>query len=141
MSEDRDLAIARKEASKREGVSGQVLVARSHSGTEWVALENVRCFVAEQKYVRVHHLNGSVLLNASLRSLLRQFGGRFVRVHRNALVSLPHVQRLVSRATGTVVCLQGISYTPKVSRRVLASLRDRLQRPRPHTLEGAEKGG
>ena len=59
-----------------------------------VPVENVLCFVADQKYVTVHHTGGELLVDESLKDLEQEFAGRFLRVHRNALVAVNQVERL-----------------------------------------------
>ena len=44
-----------------------------------VPLENVLCFVADQKYVTVHHTGGELLVDESLKDLEQEFAGRFLQ--------------------------------------------------------------
>lgn len=105
------------------------LVNESHRGVETAAVDDVRCFVAEQKYVRAVHDDGSLLISDTLKDLEVEFGARFLRVHRNALVSLAHVQALHRGDDDTwQVELEGVEERPSVSRRHLSALKEKLGR-------------
>ncbi len=65
--------------------------AKSHRGIELIPVDDVRYFMADQKYVTVRYKNGETLVDETLKGLEAEFGERFVRVHRNALVSIAHV--------------------------------------------------
>ena len=101
--------------------------AKSHRGMELVPVEEVRYFVADQKYVTAVHAGGQLLIDDTLKELEDQLGDRFLRVHRNALVAIAHVQGLEREDSGQYrVRLSGIEEGPVVSRRHLASVRKRL---------------
>jgi two-component system response regulator AlgR len=104
------------------------LVSESHRGVETVPIDEVRCFVAEQKYVRAVHPEGSLLLTETLKELEEEFAGRFLRVHRKALVALAHISGL-SRENGDSwsVDLDGVEEQPAVSRRHLPDVKETLR--------------
>jgi len=116
-------------AGLQEGDAGRAhIVSETHNGVEMVAIEDLRCFVAEQKYVRAVHPDGSLLIPETLKELEQEFGGQFVRVHRNALVALAHIAGLRrDAAEGWRVELAGVEESPGVSRRHLAVLKERLK--------------
>jgi two-component system response regulator AlgR len=94
-----------------------------------VEVAEVRLLQADQKYVSAIHPGGSLLLDESLRDIEHEFGSRFLRIHRNALVATAHVTALVRLAGGgTGVCLAGVAVRPQVSRRHLAMVRAALER-------------
>ena len=104
-------------------------VNESLRGVETAAVGEVRCLIAEQKYVRVVHPEGSLLVPDSLKELELEFGGRFLRVHRNALVSLAHVEALHRGSDDTwTVALDGVDERPAVSRRHLSEVKTKLGR-------------
>lgn len=76
------------------------LSARTHKGIELIPLEQVIHFVADNKYVTLRHTQGETLLDESLKSLEDEFGERFLRIHRNALVSRKHIERLQRHPNG-----------------------------------------
>jgi two-component system response regulator AlgR len=103
----------------------------SRSGTELrlVEVAEVRLLQADHKYVSAIHPGGSLLLDESLREIEHEFGNRFLRIHRNALVATAHVTGLARLAEGgTGVCLAGVAERPQVSRRHLAAVRAVLER-------------
>ena len=105
------------------------LSARSHAGTRLVPIADVRLLQAEQKYVTAWFPGGSLLLDESLRDIEEEFPGRFLRVHRNALVALEHVSGLRRHVSGeSVVMLRGIDLVAAVSRRHLHEVREALEK-------------
>jgi two-component system response regulator AlgR len=114
--------------SAGEGGRSQ-LSSESHRGMEMIAVSDVRCFIAEQKYVKVCYPEGSMLITDSLKDLEQEFGNELLRVHRNALVALAHVVRLRRDHTaGWCVELDGVEIKPRVSRRHLSGVKERLRR-------------
>jgi two-component system response regulator AlgR len=99
----------------------------THRGLETLPVSDIRCFVAEQKYVSAIGAGVELLLPDTLKDLEREFDGRFVRVHRNALVALEHIVRLHrDDQSGWCVVLEGIAQQPAVSRRHLAQVKQAL---------------
>ena len=99
----------------------------SHRGMEMVRVDQVRCFVAGQKYVAVHHPGGELLIPDSLKELELEFP-ELLRVHRNALVALDYVTGLRREEDGHwCVELQDCAVSPQVSRRHLAAVKERLR--------------
>ena len=93
-----------------------------------VPVENVLCFIADQKYVTVCHTGGELLIDESLKDLEQEFAGRFLRVHRNALVAVAQVERLEKDEAGHLqVYLRGRAEPLEVSRRLIAEVRERLR--------------
>ncbi len=108
--------------------------ARSHlcaqlgGRLQLVPLGEVRYFRADQKYVSVRHSGGEVVIEASLKSLEEEFGARFMRVHRNALVALEHVLALEKDAEGRCLLrLSEIDESIEVSRRHQSAVRRALK--------------
>ncbi len=107
----------------------QHVCARVGHELKLIPIDEVLYFQADQKYVRVRHPQGDNLIDDSLISLEREFGDRFVRIHRSALVALAYIDALEKTADGhTLVRLRGDdedSHLP-ISRRHLATVRRRL---------------
>lgn len=101
--------------------------ANTRRGVELVALDDVRYFAADHKYVTAYHIQGELLIDETLKELEAEFGERFVRVHRNALVSLQHIEAMEKTEQGYIVRLLDIDATPTVSRRHVSPLREKLQ--------------
>lgn len=103
------------------------ITAKTLRGVELIAVDDIRCFVADQKYVTAHHVGGETLIDDTLKELEEEFSSRFVRVHRNALVSLRHIEGLERRSDGYFeVLLEGLKLRPLVSRRHASKLRELL---------------
>ena len=95
---------------------------------ELVAIEDVRYFKAEHKYVTVGSPAGQLLIEDSLNSLEEEFGDRFLRVHRNALVALAHVRAMERDVDGhNVVRLADVEEVLEVSRRMTSTVRQVLK--------------
>ncbi len=105
----------------------RVLCARLRGNLRLIPLEDVFYLQAEEKYVVVHHVHGEDLIEESLRSLEEEFGTRFVRIHRNCLVSRERLQELRRTAAGQVqAVLRGVAQPLEVSRRCVAALKAEL---------------
>lgn len=106
----------------------QHISAKTRHGLELVPIQDVRCFVADHKYVTVYHTRGELLVDDTLKELEDEFGERFVRIHRNALVALPYVEGMERAAHGHYCLrLQGTPHKPVISRRHVTELRRQLQ--------------
>lgn len=104
------------------------LTSESRRGLEMAAVDHVRCFIAEQKYVRAVHPGGSLLLTETLKELEEEFAGRFQRVHRNALVARSYISGLHRDGEDRwTVSLEGVEERPAVSRRHLSALKESLR--------------
>ncbi|MBF8778488.1 LytR/AlgR family response regulator transcription factor [Pseudomonas fulva] len=103
--------------------------ARTRKGIELIPLGQVIYFIADHKYVTLRHDGGEVLLDEPLKALEDEFDGRFVRIHRNALVALERIERLQRTPLGHFQLflrgLEGDALT--VSRRHVAGLRKIMQ--------------
>lgn len=52
-----------------------------------IPIQEIRYFIAEQKYITIHHAHGTDLIDESLKDLSVEFAERFIRIHRNSLVA------------------------------------------------------
>lgn len=102
--------------------------AKTRRGVELIPLDDVRYFLADQKYVTVYHRGGEHLLDETLKELEEEFVGRFVRVHRNSLVSIKHIAALERNAQGQYqVRFVDADACPVVSRRHVSDLKELLK--------------
>ena len=100
------------------------ICARTRGKVELIPIENVYYFLADQKYVSVAYPQGEVLIEEALKSLEDEFGERFVRIHRNALVAREQIQGLEKKADGShVLLLRDSGQQLEISRRHVASIR------------------
>lgn len=106
----------------------QYIAARTHRGMELIALADIYYFTADQKYVKVRHKNGVVLIDETLKDLEHEFEGMMFRIHRNALVNLEYLDLLETVDSGQYqVRFRGMKETLAVSRRHLPMLREKIQ--------------
>ncbi|MBO1530395.1 response regulator transcription factor [Psychrobacter sp. F1192] len=102
--------------------------ARTHRGVELIKLKDIYYFTADQKYVKVRHKDGVVLIDETLKELEEEFGDRLFRVHRNAIINLSFLDYLETIDSGQYqVRFKGIDEALAVSRRHLPSLREKIQ--------------
>lgn len=100
------------------------ICARVRGNLQLIPIENIIYFLAEHKYVTICHEEGEVLIEESLKTLEKEFSGRFVRIHRNALVARDRLTGLEKNAPDhALVRLRGTDRKLEVSRRNLAALR------------------
>jgi two-component system response regulator AlgR len=104
------------------------IAAKHREGLRLIPLDEVQFFFAEQKYTTVRHLKGEDLIEDSLRALEEEFGSSFVRIHRNALVSVRYLEGIERNAEGQYfVRLRGCEAPLQVSRRMASELRERFR--------------
>jgi two-component system, LytTR family, response regulator AlgR len=126
--------LTRPQLQKLAADSGQPAERRTHiaarhrEGLRLIPIEEVIYFFAEQKYTTVHHAKGTDLIEDSLRSLEEEFGSAFVRIHRNALVSVRFMDGIERNSPGSYfVRLRGCQAPLPVSRRMASELRERFR--------------
>lgn len=104
------------------------LCVHQHGELRLIPLAAVAYFQADHKYTTVRHDAGEALLDESLVALEREFGERFVRVHRNALAAADRLAGLERLEDGRMgLRLSGVPDVLEVSRRHLAAVRGRLR--------------
>ncbi len=107
-----------------EGRQRSHICAHHRGNLILVPVEEIYYFQADHKYIVVRHKGGEVLIDESLKSLEEEFGDRFTRIHRNALVSNAHIQTLEKSADGHhYIRLRGVEEGLAVSRRQLSVVR------------------
>ncbi len=123
---DEVAAEARLEQQRRH------VCAHAHGELKLIPVDEVTSFIADQKYVSVDHDNGSDLIDDSLKSLEAEFGDRFVRIHRGALVNVARIDRVERNTEGKsrVVFRDDSQVEDKeliISRRHVAEVKRRLK--------------
>ena len=109
----------------------QALVISERGRTLRVPLGEVLYLKAELKYLTVRTAEASYVLDGSLNQIEERFAGRFLRIHRNALVARNAMRALVrhcdaDEGDGWAVRLAGLDELLVVSRRQVASVREAL---------------
>lgn len=113
--------------SNPEGGEREYISARSRRGIELIPVADVRYFLADQKYVTVRHSQGETLLDETLKDLETEFGDRFLRIHRNALVALNYIEGMEHKGNQYQLRIQGIEERLTVSRRHASAVKKLLQ--------------
>ena len=94
-----------------------------------IPVDRIRYFQADQKYVKVCHLDGEDLIDESLKDLEIEFADRFLRIHRNALVAIQYLDRLEKDEGAThSVRIKDCPDPLPVSRRHVTTLKRRLRK-------------
>ncbi len=93
-----------------------------------IALDEVICLVADEKYVVVQHRRGELLIEESLRQLEETYPNQLIRLHRNCLVPPSRLLGLKTLSDGRVLArLDGTEISPEISRRNLPAVRKLLR--------------
>ena len=118
----------RKLGAQPLGVVRSRIVVKSLRGVELVPVRHVRYFLADQKYVTIHYGKGETITTEVLARLEAEFKGRFLRVHRNALVAIKFIDGLVRLGPRRFeLRITGLSERIPVSRRRVATVRLALE--------------
>lgn len=109
----------------------EVLLIQERGRTERVPLAEVLYFKAELKYITVRTAAKTYILDGALSELEEKYTGRFMRVHRNALVARRAVRALekhydAEEGEGWAVRLSGTDELLAVSRRQLVAVREAI---------------
>lgn len=89
-----------------------------------LAVDEVLFFQADHKYVTARTSTKEYLLDDSLKALEEEFANLFLRIHRNALVSLRHIKELHRQEDGQMlVRFHDFGETLAVSRRLLVKVK------------------
>ncbi len=113
LKEDQDANTPRSHISVQ--LRGQITV---------IPVSEIAYFMADNKYVRVCTPSERHYIEDSLVSLEQEFEQKFLRIHRNAIVSIDHIRGMEKQPSGRWhVRLRDISDTLEVSRRHTAAVR------------------
>lgn len=108
----------------KENDEEQHITIKNHRGVSLIKLSEVRCFVADQKYIRIITTEGEALIDNTLKELEKEYSKSFIRAHRNALVSKNHILGLDRDTDGHYrVRLEDVDTKPLISRRYINELK------------------
>ena len=123
-----------RDVASRANMDGsrQHVCARVRGELKLIPVADIRCLLADQKYVRVEHEHGQDLIDDSLKSLASEFSEHFVRIHRAALVAVDRIEKIEKTSDGKsrIVLRDGSHVDDKeliISRRHVAEVRRRLK--------------
>lgn len=101
----------------------------TRKGVEIIHVDDIYCFIADQKYVTILHDQGETLIDETLKELENSLDDRFIRTHRNALVAIKYIDGLERNDTSALqIRLKHNDYRPQISRRHLADVKALLNR-------------
>jgi two-component system response regulator AlgR len=104
------------------------IAVRTRDELKLIPVDNIICFTAELKYTTLRHAGGEELIEEPLKALENEFAGSFLRIHRNSLVALAHIEGLERDAEGRqVLRLRSGAGTLAVSRRLAAEVARKLK--------------
>lgn len=97
-----------------------------------VPVPDILYFLADSKYVVVKTAEKELLIEDSLVNLEKEFGDRFLRIHRNALVATESINGVEKNPSGSwQITLDNTDNKLDVSRRHTASVRRWIRNRRP----------
>ncbi len=100
------------------------LTVRKHGNLHLIPVDEILYFQADNKYVTACLAEREELLEESLKQLEEEFGPRFLRIHRNALIALDALEGIEKTPDGRChVNLRSVGCGPEISRRHLAEVR------------------
>ena len=119
-----------RRAPQADALQESVLI-QDRGRAERVPLSEVLYLKSEYKYLTVRTATRSHILDGSLNEFEERYPARFLRVHRNALVSRRAVRALekhfdAEEGEGWAVRLNGVEESLSVSRRQLSAVREAL---------------
>jgi len=98
--------------------------AHQRGSIKLIPIEDIYYFHSDSKYVAVHHKEGEVLIDDSLKSLEQEFSQLFTRIHRNSLVANSCIEALEKVSDNHFqLRLRGCDKLLEVSRRQLPVVR------------------
>ncbi len=106
----------------------QHIGARVAERLKLIPLREIYYFQADQKYTNMHCAQGELLIDEPLKDLENEFQDEFLRIHRNALVALRHLESIERDAQGRYWVKVANGASLAVSRRHASALRKRLRR-------------
>lgn len=113
---------------------GSLAATRSHLSAvhqgelRLIPVREIRYLYADQKYVTVYWPDQEALIDESLKAMEEEFGDLFLRIHRNALVSVAHIEALEKDKEGNYeIALRDTPKKLAVSRRHNRAVREKLK--------------
>ncbi len=108
--------------------------ARTHIGVtlqtevRLIPIDKIYFFRADQKYVTLRWTGGEALTDEPLKNLEKEFAGQFLRIHRNALVSVAYLSGWKKEFNGKCyISFSGIKERLEISRRHLQSVKQTIK--------------
>lgn len=99
-----------------------------HQGNDLVSLsiEDIYCFVSEDKYTIMYCVNGTIIIDESLKALETKYSNQLLRINRNALINRDELCGIHRENSLAYAKLKSIDYLPQISRRNISSVKSKL---------------
>ena len=123
--------LSRQEMDALAAASGAVrrtrICIRTVKGLRLVPVSEILYFQADHKYVTLVLADGEEVTDETLKGLETEFPEDFIRIHRNTLVAVKHLQRIEVTEDGrSLAWLVNREQPLPISRRLVAEVRRRL---------------
>ncbi len=114
-----------KQALHKVGLSPQAekIAVKKGNDVIMVAVDDIICMMAEDKYVTAHLSDQTLILDQSLAEL-EKLSNQYLRVHRSCLVNVNYLKGIhINQNHKPTVILNQIEIRPLISRRQLAAVK------------------
>lgn len=103
------------------------ITVQSHRGLRLIDVTKIYYVVCDQKYLRVRHTQGEVLIDGTLCHLAQRFAGELLKIHRSALIGIRFLSAIECHNGHWLVRFCGIDDTLPIARRELAGVKKILK--------------
>ncbi len=88
-----------------------------------LALDEIYCFVSEDKYTIMYCQLGQIIIDDSLLSLESKFHNQLLRINRNALINTSELYGIRRSKSQAFAKLRSTDYQPQISRRNIRTIK------------------
>ncbi|MCF6318765.1 MAG: response regulator [Proteobacteria bacterium] len=88
-----------------------------------LALDEIYCFVSEDKYTTMYCQLGQIIIDDSLLSLEAKFHNQLLRINRNALINTSELYGIRRSKSQAFAKLRSTEYQPQISRRNIRTIK------------------
>jgi two-component system response regulator AlgR len=92
-----------------------------------IAIDDIYCFVSEEKNTYMHCQLGTIIIDESLVILESQFNNHLLRINRNALINKSELYGIHRAQSLAYAKLKSIDYQPQISRRNITRIKELLK--------------
>jgi len=92
-----------------------------------LAIDEIYCFISEDKYTTMHCQLGEIIIDDSLLSLEKKFPNQLLRINRNALINTSELYGIHRANSQAFVKLKSTNFQPQISRRNITKIKELLK--------------
>lgn len=117
------------QALEKVGINHTETTYTFQKGNDLISLplNEIYCFVSEEKSTYMHCQLGKLIIDDSLVTLEKKFSIKLLRINRNALINTTELFGIHRTNTQSFALLKSIDYQPQISRRKLAEIKELLK--------------